>query len=85
MRGFCFPRVACYRGLLEASGHNQDTYGGLLGAIDGRLEWREWETADEQRRQAVSVARDSLFPPLIVSLGTKFAIPFRTAGVSDLS
>jgi len=27
-------------------------------AIDGRLEWREWETADEQRRQAVSVVAD---------------------------
>src|ERR1700730_6053585 len=24
-------------------------------AIDGRLEWREWETAAEQRRQAVSI------------------------------
>jgi single-strand DNA-binding protein len=24
-------------------------------AIDGRLEWREWETADQRKRQAVSV------------------------------
>jgi single-strand DNA-binding protein len=23
--------------------------------IDGRLEWREWETAEQQRRQAVSI------------------------------
>jgi single-strand DNA-binding protein len=29
-------------------------------AIDGRLEWREWETADQQRRQAVSVVADTV-------------------------
>ena len=29
-------------------------------AIDGRLEWREWEAADEQRRQAVSVVAESV-------------------------
>jgi single-strand DNA-binding protein len=29
-------------------------------AIDGRLEWREWETADQQRRQAVSIVADSI-------------------------
>jgi single-strand DNA-binding protein len=29
-------------------------------AIDGRLEWREWETAEEQRRQAVSVVAESV-------------------------
>lgn len=27
-------------------------------AVDGRLEWREWETAEQQRRQAVSVVAD---------------------------
>jgi single-strand DNA-binding protein len=26
--------------------------------IDGRLEWREWETVDQQKRQAVSVVAD---------------------------
>jgi single-strand DNA-binding protein len=26
--------------------------------IDGRLEWREWETSEQQRRQAVSVVAD---------------------------
>jgi single-strand DNA-binding protein len=26
--------------------------------IDGRLEWREWETADHERRQGVSIAAD---------------------------
>jgi single-strand DNA-binding protein len=29
-------------------------------AVDGRLEWREWETSDNQRRQAVSIDTDSL-------------------------
>jgi single-strand DNA-binding protein len=27
-------------------------------AIDGRLEWREWESADRQKHQAVSVVAD---------------------------
>jgi single-strand DNA-binding protein len=31
--------------------------GRLLG-IDGRLEWREWETAEQQKRQAVSIVAD---------------------------
>jgi len=29
-------------------------------AIDGRLEWREWETVEHQRRQAVSVVADTV-------------------------
>ena len=29
-------------------------------AVDGRLEWREWETGDQQRRQAVSVVADTV-------------------------
>jgi single-strand DNA-binding protein len=28
--------------------------------VDGRLEWREWETSDQQKRQAVSVVADSV-------------------------
>jgi single-strand DNA-binding protein len=28
--------------------------------IDGRLEWREWETADGQKRQAVSIIADTV-------------------------
>ncbi len=27
-------------------------------AVDGRLEWREWETAEQGRRQAVSILAD---------------------------
>jgi single-strand DNA-binding protein len=29
-------------------------------AIDGRLEWREWETAGQERRQAVSIVADTV-------------------------
>jgi single-strand DNA-binding protein len=29
-------------------------------ALDGRLEWREWETADQERRQAVSIVADTV-------------------------
>jgi single-strand DNA-binding protein len=29
-------------------------------AVDGHLEWREWETSDNQRRQAVSIAADTI-------------------------
>ncbi len=29
-------------------------------AIDGRLEWREWETDEHERRQAVSIVADSV-------------------------
>ena len=27
-------------------------------AVDGRLDWREWETDDQQKRQAVSIVAD---------------------------
>ena len=38
-------------------GENVATYmrKGRLVGIDGRLSWREWQTADEQKRQAVSI------------------------------
>jgi single-strand DNA-binding protein len=45
-----------------AAGENVARYtrrGGRV-AIDGRLEWREWETAEQQRRQAVSVVADNV-------------------------
>ncbi len=29
-------------------------------AIDGRLEWREWDTQDGQKRQAVEIVADSV-------------------------
>lgn len=33
---------------------------GAKVAIDGRLEWREWETDEQQRRQAVSIVAESV-------------------------
>jgi single-strand DNA-binding protein len=36
------------------------TQKGSRVAIDGRLEWREWETSDQQKRQAVSVVADKV-------------------------
>lgn len=33
---------------------------GRLVGVDGRLTWREWETAEEQKRQAVSITADSV-------------------------
>jgi single-strand DNA-binding protein len=29
-------------------------------AVDGRLEWREWENAEKEKRQAVSVVADTV-------------------------
>jgi single-strand DNA-binding protein len=29
-------------------------------AIDGRLEWREWENSDQQKRQSVSIVADTV-------------------------
>jgi single-strand DNA-binding protein len=36
------------------------THKGSRVAIDGRLEWREWETAEHERRQAVSIVADTV-------------------------
>jgi single-strand DNA-binding protein len=33
---------------------------GARVAIDGRLEWREWETSEQQRRQAVSIVAETV-------------------------
>jgi single-strand DNA-binding protein len=33
---------------------------GSAVALDGRLEWREWETADQQKRQAVKIVAESI-------------------------
>lgn len=29
-------------------------------AVDGHLEWREWETSEQQKRQAVSIVADTV-------------------------
>jgi len=45
-----------------AQGENCSRYlsKGRPVAIDGRLEWREWETQDGQKRQAVEIVADSV-------------------------
>jgi single-strand DNA-binding protein len=44
----------------SAESVSQYTRKGSRVAIDGRLEWREWETAEQQKRQAVSVVADTV-------------------------
>jgi single-strand DNA-binding protein len=39
---------------------NRYTHKGSRVAIDGRLEWREWETPDQRKREAVSVVADTV-------------------------
>jgi single-strand DNA-binding protein len=45
-----------------AQGENVDRYlrKGSRVVIDGRLEWSEWETSDQQKRQAVNVVAYSV-------------------------
>jgi single-strand DNA-binding protein len=51
-----FFDVSVFGGAAE----NVDRYTqrGSRVAVDGRLDWREWETADGQRRQAVGIVAD---------------------------
>jgi single-strand DNA-binding protein len=53
-----FFDVATFAGLAETITRYQRR--GNLIAVAGRLEWREWETAEQQRRQSVSVVADSV-------------------------
>src|SRR3982074_2315844 len=48
--------------VFRAAGESVANYmrSGRRVAIDGRLDWREWETADQQKRQAVSIVADSV-------------------------
>jgi single-strand DNA-binding protein len=50
--------VSAFGGAAENVGRR--THKGSRVAIDGRLEWREWETSDQQKRQAVSVVADTV-------------------------
>jgi single-strand DNA-binding protein len=50
--------VNVYGALAESV--NRYTRKGSRVAIDGRLAWREWETPDQQKRQAVSVVADTV-------------------------
>ena len=53
-----FFDVSVYGASAESVSHYMRK--GSRVAIDGRLEWREWETADQQKRQAVSVVADTV-------------------------
>jgi single-strand DNA-binding protein len=48
--------------IFDAAGEQVSRYTrkGSRVAIDGRLDWSEWETADGQKRQAVSVVADKV-------------------------
>ena len=50
--------VSVYGGSAESV--NRYMHKGSRVAIDGRLEWREWETAEQQRRQAVSIVAETV-------------------------
>jgi single-strand DNA-binding protein len=50
--------VSVYGGSAESV--NRYMRKGSRVAIDGRLEWREWETADQQKRQAVSIVAETV-------------------------
>lgn len=70
--------VSVYGGASDSVGRY--TRKGSRVAIDGRLEWREWETADLQKRQAVSVVADTV--QFLDSPGDRPAGP-RDGGPSD--
>jgi single-strand DNA-binding protein len=53
-----FFDVSVYGAPAESVGRY--TRKGSRVAIDGRLEWREWETAEQHKRQAVSVVADTV-------------------------
>jgi single-strand DNA-binding protein len=44
----------------QADSVNRYTRKGRRVAIDGRLDWREWETSDGQQRQTVSIIADTV-------------------------
>lgn len=50
--------VSVYGAVAESV--NRYTHKGSRIAIDGRLEWREWETSEQQKRQTVSVVADTV-------------------------
>jgi single-strand DNA-binding protein len=44
----------------QAENINRHTCKGSHLAVDGQLEWREWETPDQQKHQAVGVLADTV-------------------------
>lgn len=52
--------VSVWSGLGEWMGRNLTK--GQKVVVSGRLRWREWETPDGQKRQAVDISADSVVP-----------------------
>jgi single-strand DNA-binding protein len=50
--------VSAFGGAAESV--SRYTHKGSRVAIDGRLEWREWETSNQQKRQTVNVVADTV-------------------------
>ena len=53
-----FFDVSVYGAAAETVSHYMRR-GSRVG-VDGRLEWREWESAEQERRQAVSIVADTV-------------------------
>lgn len=53
-----FFDVSAFAGAADSAGRYLRK--GSRVAVDGRLEWREWETSDHQRRQAVKIVADTI-------------------------
>jgi single-strand DNA-binding protein len=53
-----FFDVSVYGGAAESV--SRYMHKGSRVAVDGRLEWREWETTEHQKRQAVSIVADTV-------------------------
>lgn len=53
-----FFDVHVYGGAAESV--SRYTHKGSRVAIDGRLDWREWESSDRQKRQAVSIVAETV-------------------------
>ncbi len=54
----CFFDVSVFGGTAESL-HRYMSKGSRV-AVDGRLDWREWESAEGQRRQSVSIIADAV-------------------------
>jgi single-strand DNA-binding protein len=50
--------VSIYGGAADSV--NRYLHRGSRVGVDGRLEWREWETAEQHKRQAVSIVADTV-------------------------
>ncbi len=52
--------VSIWRGMGEWVANHLHRGDGIT--VSGRLQWREWDTPEGQKRQSVSITADSIFP-----------------------